>query len=82
LALGNKQNLVFNIFDRYGAKIHQGDKKNKYRWDGTIGGRKVSTGSYWYSVNWNENDKKNTPLNTQGGYSLKIESNKKSKTLL
>jgi len=65
-ALGNKQNLVFNIFDRYGAKIHQGDKKNRYRWDGTIGGRKVSTGSYWYSVNWNENDKKSTAVKYSG----------------
>ncbi|MCS3532473.1 T9SS type B sorting domain-containing protein [Chryseobacterium sp. JUb7] len=61
-ALGSKQNLVFNIFDRYGAKIHQADKSNKYRWDGTIAGRKVPTGSYWYSVSWNENNKKNTAI--------------------
>ncbi|SDQ36508.1 gliding motility-associated C-terminal domain-containing protein [Chryseobacterium soldanellicola] len=65
-ALANKKNLVFNIFDRYGAKIHQGDKSNKYRWDGTIGGRKVPTGNYWYSVSWNENDKKNTPFKYSG----------------
>ncbi|WP_261510850.1 T9SS type B sorting domain-containing protein [Chryseobacterium paludis] len=65
-ALANKQNLVFNIFDRYGAKIHQGDKSTKYRWDGTIGGRKVPTGSYWYSVSWNENDKKNTSIKYSG----------------
>jgi gliding motility-associated-like protein len=65
-ALSGKQNLVFSIYDRYGAKIHQGDKSNKYTWDGTIGGRKVSTGSYWFSVTWNENDKKNTPLKYSG----------------
>lgn len=65
-ALANKQNLVFNIFDRYGAKIHQGDKSTKYRWDGTISGRKVPTGSYWYSVSWNENDKKNTAIKYSG----------------
>jgi gliding motility-associated-like protein len=65
-SLANKQNLVFNIFDRYGAKIHQGDKSTKYRWDGTISGRKVPTGSYWYSVSWNENDKKNTAIKYSG----------------
>ncbi|WP_415325206.1 lectin-like domain-containing protein [Chryseobacterium sp. MMS23-Vi53] len=61
-ALASKKNLIFNVFDRYGAKIHQADEKNKYRWDGTVGGRKISTGSYWYSVSWNENDKKSTPI--------------------
>ncbi|MBK1894460.1 T9SS type B sorting domain-containing protein [Chryseobacterium paridis] len=65
-ALAGKQNLAFSIFDRYGAKIHQGDKSNKYRWDGTISGRKVSTGSYWFSVTWNENDKKNTAFKYSG----------------
>jgi len=65
-ALANKKNLVFNVFDRYGAKIHQGDKTTRYRWDGTIAGRKVPTGSYWYSVTWNENDKKNTPFKYSG----------------
>ncbi|MDR6405397.1 MULTISPECIES: lectin-like domain-containing protein [Chryseobacterium] len=65
-ALAGKQNLVFNVFDRYGAQIHHADKSNKYRWDGTVGGRKISTGSYWYSVSWNENDKKNTPFRYSG----------------
>ncbi|MFC3157386.1 T9SS type B sorting domain-containing protein [Chryseobacterium arachidis] len=65
-ALAGKQNLVFNVFDRYGAQIHRADKSNKYKWDGTAGGRKVPTGSYWYSVSWNENDKKNTPITYSG----------------
>jgi gliding motility-associated-like protein len=65
-ALAGKQNLVFNIFDRYGAKIYQADKSTRYKWDGTVGGRKVPTGSYWYSVSWNENDKKNTPIKYSG----------------
>lgn len=65
-ALASKKNLVFSIFDRYGAKIHQADKTNRYRWDGTIAGRKVPTGSYWYSVTWNENDKNNTPFKYSG----------------
>ncbi|SDI88781.1 gliding motility-associated C-terminal domain-containing protein [Chryseobacterium taeanense] len=65
-ALAGKQNLVFNVFDRYGAMIHKADKTNRYRWDGTMAGRKVSTGSYWYSVSWNENDKNNTPVKYSG----------------
>ncbi len=65
-ALASKQNLMFNIFDRYGAKIHTASKDNRYRWDGTIAGRKVSTGIYWFSVSWNENDKKNTPVKYSG----------------
>lgn len=65
-ALAGKKNLVFNVFNRYGAKIHEADKSNRYRWDGTVGGRKIPTGSYWYSVSWNENDKKNTAFTYSG----------------
>lgn len=65
-ALAGKQNLVINIYDRYGTKIHQADKLNGYKWDGTIGGRRAPTGTYWYSVLWNENNKKNTPVKFTG----------------
>ncbi|MBT2621046.1 gliding motility-associated C-terminal domain-containing protein [Chryseobacterium sp. ISL-6] len=62
-ALAHKQNLILNIFDRYGNKVHQADKTNGYKWDGTTNGsKKVPTGTYWYSVTWSENDKKNTPV--------------------
>ncbi|WP_326982400.1 gliding motility-associated C-terminal domain-containing protein [Chryseobacterium sp. MYb264] len=70
-ALGNKQNLTFNIFDRYGNKVFQADRFNNYTWDGTIGGKKVSTGTYWYSVTWNENDKKNTQIKYSGWVMVK-----------
>lgn len=65
-ALGNKLNLIFNVYDRYGAKIHQGDKTNQYKWDGTANGRKVPTGNYWYSVTWTENNKNRTPVKFSG----------------
>ena len=65
-ALANKQNLIFNVFDRYGNKIFQADKLNNYKWDGTAGNKKVPTGNYWYSVSWNENDKKGTPIKYSG----------------
>ncbi|MBK1895302.1 T9SS type B sorting domain-containing protein [Chryseobacterium paridis] len=62
-ALAHKQNLILSIFDRYGNKVHQADKTNGYKWDGTTNGsKKVPTGTYWYSVTWNENDKKNTAI--------------------
>ncbi|WPO92461.1 T9SS type B sorting domain-containing protein [Chryseobacterium sp. HR92] len=61
-SLAGKQNLIFSIFDRYGARIYQGNQSNNYKWDGTIAGRKISTGNYWFSVTWNENNKKNTAV--------------------
>lgn len=65
-AIADKQNLTLNIFDRYGVKIHQADKSNGYKWDGTVGGKKIPTGTYWYSLTWNENDRKNTPFKFSG----------------
>lgn len=65
-ALSGKNGLIFSVFDRYGTKIHQADKSNGYKWDGTVAGKKIPTGTYWYSVTWNENDKKNTPFKFSG----------------
>lgn len=65
-ALAYKQNLVFNIFDRYGNKIHQANQSNGYKWDGRFGDRKIYTGTYWYSVTWNEPDAAKTPVKFSG----------------
>lgn len=65
-ALGDKQNLIMNVFDRYGNKIHQSDQQSGYKWDGTIGGKKVPTGTYWYTITWTENNKKNTSFKYSG----------------
>nr|WP_314493742.1 T9SS type B sorting domain-containing protein [uncultured Chryseobacterium sp.] len=70
-ALAGKLDLTFNVFDRYGSKLHQGDKTNRYIWDGTANGRKVPTGSYWYSVTWNENNKTKTPVKFSGWIMVK-----------
>jgi len=70
-ALSGKNGLVLSIFDRYGTKIHQADKTNGYKWDGTVAGKKIPTGTYWYSVTWNENDKKNTPFKFSGWVMVK-----------
>ncbi len=65
-ALAYKKNLVFTIFDRYGNKLYQADKLRNYKWDGTAGGKKVITGTYWYTITWNENDKNNTQTTYNG----------------
>ncbi|MCW3162405.1 gliding motility-associated C-terminal domain-containing protein [Chryseobacterium oryctis] len=70
-ALGNKQNLVFDIFDRYGNKVFHVDKFRGYKWDGTMAGKKIPTGTYWYSISWNENDKKNTQIKYSGWVMVK-----------
>ena len=65
-ALAYKPNFKFNIFDRYGSKIHEGNKDNSYKWDGTMVGRKVPTGSYWFDISWNEPNNRNTPVRYTG----------------
>jgi len=70
-ALSGKGNLVLNVYDRYGTKIHQADKSNNYTWDGKIGGKNVPTGTYWYSVTWNENNKNKTPIKFSGWLMVK-----------
>nr|WP_315030592.1 T9SS type B sorting domain-containing protein [uncultured Chryseobacterium sp.] len=68
-ALAHKQNLEVNIYDRYGVQLFKADKSNRYTWNGTANGRRVPTGSYWYSISWNETNKNNTantPINFSG----------------
>ncbi len=67
-ALAVKSNFDVNIFDRYGIQVFRADKTNGYRWNGTANGRRVPTGSYWYSVSWNEKNNMNriTPINFAG----------------
>ncbi|KQS94337.1 T9SS type B sorting domain-containing protein [Chryseobacterium sp. Leaf394] len=54
-ALMNKENLVFRIFDRYGAEQFRGTPQNRFTWDGMVKGRHVSTATYWYFISWTEN---------------------------
>lgn len=64
--LGYKENLSFVIYDRYGNKIFTGDRFNNYTWDGKHFGKKISTGTYWYHINWNEPNKQKTPVKYTG----------------
>lgn len=53
-ALMANDNLVFRVFDRYGAEVFRGSTENRYTWDGRIGGRWVPTATYWYFITWTE----------------------------
>ncbi len=65
-ALASKPGLTFTIFDRYGTKLFEGTKDNNYKWDGTIAGKKISTGNYWYTITWSETNRNNIPLKYSG----------------
>ncbi|MDR2236227.1 MAG: T9SS type B sorting domain-containing protein [Chryseobacterium sp.] len=65
-ALAYKKNLVFTVYDRYGNKLYEADKMRNFTWDGTASGKKILTGTYWYSISWNENDKNNTAIQYSG----------------
>ncbi len=43
---GQKANV--QIFDQYGSKVFEQESSSKIEWNGFLGGRKLSTSSYWY----------------------------------
>lgn len=50
-----KEDVVFRIFDRYGAEVFRGTRENKYTWNGKIStNRHVPTATYWYILQWRE----------------------------
>ncbi|WP_306460092.1 T9SS type B sorting domain-containing protein [Flavobacterium sp. B17] len=64
--LSYKKNLVFNIYDRYGNKVHQANQFSSYRWDGTMYGKKIPTATYWYEITWTEPNKAQTQVKYSG----------------
>ncbi|MCX8533594.1 T9SS type B sorting domain-containing protein [Chryseobacterium luquanense] len=65
-ALAYKKNLVFTVYNRYGNKIYEADKIRNFKWNGTSGGKKIQTGTYWYTITWNEDDANSTPTKYDG----------------
>jgi len=59
------KDLKFNVFNRYGQLIFSSEKNNSLKWNGTIGGTPVSSGTYWYEITWTEPDTK-TPVAYSG----------------
>lgn len=64
--LAYKKDLIFTVYDRYGNKIYEADKMRNFRWDGTSSGKKILTGTYWYTITWTENDKTSTQTKYNG----------------
>ena len=72
-ALAYKKNLIFIVYDRYGNKLYEAGKMRNFTWDGTVSGKKVLTGTYWYTISWNENNKDNTETKYSGWVLVKTE---------
>ena len=51
-----KTNVKFQVFDREGRKLFDGDTKNNYIWDGKQNGKVLPTSSYWYIMQWQDFD--------------------------
>lgn len=50
-----KKDVSITVLDRYGRIIFKAANA-PYQWNGTHNGRAVSTGTYWYILNWTEPD--------------------------
>jgi gliding motility-associated-like protein len=50
-ALGDFQNFTGSIYDRYGSEMFRFSKQNPI-WNGTVGGKKLPTATYWYKFNF------------------------------
>ncbi len=70
-ALGNKRNLQFIVYDRYGNQVFKGERFNNYIWNGMQYDKRLPTGTYWYTLTWNENDSKGTAVAYDGWIMLK-----------
>ena len=67
--LSSKENVSIQVFDRYGATMHQSKGKN-YIWDGKVNGRVISSGTYWYLLKWTDPQTKE-PVEYSGWILLK-----------
>lgn len=49
-----KEEPSLKIFDRLGNLVFSGDANNRFLWDGTVAGKKVPTGTFWFVIRWRE----------------------------
>ncbi|MNK61762.1 hypothetical protein D3C87_809280 [compost metagenome] len=52
--LTTKVDVKFTIHDRNGMRVFEGDKNNRFIWDGKQNGRSLPTSSYWYILEWKD----------------------------
>lgn len=67
--LNIKQNVSIEVVDRYGTPVYR-STSNNYKWDGKVGNRNLSTGTYWYIIKWTEPDTK-LPVSYSGWLLIK-----------
>ena len=67
--LNIKQNVSIEVVDRYGTPVYR-STSNNYKWDGKVGNRNLSTGTYWYIIKWIEPDTK-LPVSYSGWLLIK-----------
>ncbi|WP_294208011.1 choice-of-anchor L domain-containing protein [uncultured Chryseobacterium sp.] len=68
-ALGNFKNFTGSVYDRYGSEIFRFTKQNPV-WNGTVGGKRLPTATYWYKFNY-EYPKSKAQMNWSGWIMLK-----------
>lgn len=68
-ALGEFNNFTGSIYDRYGVEMFRFSKENPV-WDGTVGGKRLPTATYWYKFNF-EYPKSKTQMDWSGWIMLK-----------
>lgn len=67
--LGNFKNFNGSIYDRYGVEVFRFSKETPI-WNGTVGGKRLPTATYWYKFNF-EYEKSKTQMNRSGWIMLK-----------
>lgn len=68
-ALAEFKNFTGSVYDRYGVEMFRFSKE-KPLWDGTVGGKRLSTATYWYKFNF-EYPKSKVQMNWSGWIMLK-----------
>lgn len=67
--LGEFKNFTGSVYDRYGVEMFRFSKE-KPIWDGTVGGKRLSTATYWYKFNF-EYPKSKVQMSWSGWIMLK-----------
>ncbi len=68
-ALGSFNNFTGSVYDRYGSELFRFSKQTPV-WDGTLGGKRLPTATYWYKFNF-QYPKSKATMNHSGWILLK-----------
>ncbi len=68
-ALGSFNNFTGSVYDRYGSELFRFSKQTPI-WDGTLGGKRLPTATYWYKFNF-QYPKSKVNMNHSGWILLK-----------